>query len=108
MSEERGPKRHEKLAYAKVIARAWNDEAFKKQLLADPRAVLAAEGIFPSSGVTIKVVENTPTVMHLVLPIKPSEQEVSVRTLEKMSGTSGPLGYCGFCVHLCDVAGSIR
>ncbi len=36
--------------WAKVVARAWADEEFKRDLLADPRATLKAEGIeFPEN-----------------------------------------------------------
>jgi hypothetical protein len=54
---------------ARLIARAWQDEAFKQQLLADPRAAIAAEtgGSIPS-GMEIRVVEETATVRYLVLP----------------------------------------
>ncbi len=47
--EEQGKK------YAKLIAKAWSDEAFKERLLTDSRAVLEAEGISVPPGVDIKV-----------------------------------------------------
>ena len=43
--------------YAKVIARAWVDEEFKKKLLAEPATVLAENGVEIPEGVTVKVVE---------------------------------------------------
>src|SRR5262245_12141647 len=54
---------------ARLIARAWQDEAFKQQLLADPRAAIAAEtgGMVPP-GMEIRVVEETASVRYLVLP----------------------------------------
>ena len=45
-------------AYAKVVARAWSDEAFKTQLLNEPAAALAAAGVEVPDGMTVKVVEN--------------------------------------------------
>ena len=54
---------------ARLIARAWQDEAFKQQLLHDPRAAITAEtgGSVPE-GIEVRVVEETATVRYLVLP----------------------------------------
>jgi hypothetical protein len=52
----------------KVVAKALQDEAFKERLIADPAATFAAEGIELPDGVDVKVVEDTDTVRHLVLP----------------------------------------
>ncbi|MEA1648112.1 NHLP leader peptide family RiPP precursor [Nitrospirillum sp. BR 11164] len=57
----------------KIIAKAWVDDAFKARLLADPAAVLTAEGIALPAGVTFKVVEDVAGVQTLVLPAKPTE-----------------------------------
>ncbi len=54
---------------ARVIAKAWADEGYKKRLAADPMAVLAEEGIDVPQGVTVKVVEETEEVRFLVLPM---------------------------------------
>jgi hypothetical protein len=69
-------------AYAKVVARAWRDPTFKAQLLADPNAVLAAAGAVVPPGVTLKVVENTDKLVHLVLPLRPADTELSEEPLE--------------------------
>ncbi|TWB15511.1 putative ribosomally synthesized peptide [Nitrospirillum amazonense] len=55
----------------KIIAKAWTDAAFKARLLADPAAVLKAEGIDVPSGVRLSIVENTASSYTLVLPPKP-------------------------------------
>ena len=57
--------------YAQVIARAWSDESFKKELLADPRAVLAAHGITVPEGVNLQVLEEKENMRYLVLPAVP-------------------------------------
>jgi hypothetical protein len=57
--------------YAKLIARAWSDESFKKELLADPRTVLAAHGITVPEGVNIQVLEEKENVRYLILPAVP-------------------------------------
>ena len=67
---------------AKVIARVWSDEAFKERLIADPKAVLAAEGISVPSGVDIKVVEQTDKQQYFVIPPRPdsiSVEDVEIR-----------------------------
>lgn len=56
-----------------LIAKCWADEAFKNRLLADPIATLKAEGAQLPPGVSIKVVEDTPAVRHLVIPRRPGE-----------------------------------
>ena len=52
---------------AKVVARAWLDEAFRKRLLADARAAVADLGYQLSHDAELAVVENTADVHHLVV-----------------------------------------
>lgn len=59
--------------WAKVVAKAWADEAYKKKLISDPVAVLKAEGIETPQGAQLKVVEDTATLRHLVLPAMPAD-----------------------------------
>ena len=72
-------------AHGKIIARAWRDPAFKAKLMADPHGVLEEAGLQVRDGVTVKVVENTDTHHHLVLPPKPSG-ELSDAELDKVAG----------------------
>jgi hypothetical protein len=69
------------------VARAWSDEAFKARLLAEPGPVLAEQGIAVLSGVVVQVHENTPTVLHMALPPKPTE-DLSDEQLDALSGGS--------------------
>ncbi|MDG3439615.1 NHLP leader peptide family RiPP precursor [Nitrospirillum amazonense] len=57
----------------RIIAKAWTDEGFKARLLADPAAVLKAEGVEVPAGVTLNVVENSGTAYTLVLPARPTD-----------------------------------
>ena len=66
-----------------LIAKCWADEAFKRKLLADPAAMLTAEGIESPAGVSIRAVEDTDTVFHLVIPAKPTD--LSDEDLEKVA-----------------------
>ena len=72
-------------SYGNIIAKAWSDPAFKAELLADPHKVLTAAGMALKPGVTIKVVENTDTLHHLVLPPKPTG-ELNDADLDKVAG----------------------
>ena len=76
--EEQGKKMNQ------IIAKCWADEAFKKKLLADPAATLKAEGAEVPAGLTVKAVENTDQVFHLVIPAKPTD--LSDEDLDKVAG----------------------
>ncbi|MEA1672136.1 NHLP leader peptide family RiPP precursor [Nitrospirillum sp. BR 11163] len=79
---------------SRIIAKAWADDAFKARLLADPIAVLRAEGVEVPAGITFKVVEDSATVQTLVLPPKPAD--LSDEDLDKVAGGAGV--WCMFCV----------
>jgi hypothetical protein len=81
------------VAYGKLVAKAWSDSAFKARLLRDPHAALTEAGVPVASGVTIKVVEDTESTRHLVLPPPPPEGELSDEALDKVAG-GGPSS-CG-------------
>ena len=56
-------------ATREIIAKAVKDEAFREQLLKNPKGAIHKEfGIDFPEGVTIRVHENSPTVINLVLP----------------------------------------
>ncbi|MCC7424588.1 MAG: NHLP leader peptide family RiPP precursor [Planctomycetaceae bacterium] len=72
-----------------LVADCWDDPALKKRLLTDTAAVLKERGINVPAGTTIKVVEDTSSTTHLVLPEKPAEGELSESELENVAG-----GHC--------------
>jgi hypothetical protein len=53
---------------ADVFARTMTDPEFKAQFIADPAAVLSAAGVEVPEGLTIKVLENSSTTVHVILP----------------------------------------
>ena len=53
---------------SRVIGQAMSDPAFRKRLLADPAGTLRRAGVAAPDGVTIEVVEDTATKLHLILP----------------------------------------
>ena len=90
-------------AVGKVIAKAWADEGFKARLLADPAAVLAAEGLQTPAGVTLKVLENTAGVFNLVLPVRPAE--LSDSDLDQVAGGFST-NHCNTTPSSCSSCGS--
>lgn len=70
-----------------VIVKAWKDEAFKQRLLADPAAVLDGEGVEIPGGLDVRVVEDTDSRIHLVIPAAPSvPDELNDEQLEGVAG----------------------
>ena len=74
------------LKWGLLVADAWADEALKKRLLADTATVLKERGIALPQGVTVKVIEDTPEVVHVVIPAKPSTAELSEEELTAVAG----------------------
>ena len=70
---------------ADVFARTMTDPEFKAQFIADPASVLTAAGVEVPEGLTIKVVENSSTTFHVVLP---DPEAVSDELLAAASGGS--------------------
>lgn len=73
----------------KVMAQAWADAGFKARLLADPKpAITEATGLTPPDSMTIRVFENTPQQVHLVLPANPksASAELSDEDLDQVAG----------------------
>ena len=59
--------------FGRLVAKAWSDPAFKKRLVAEPKAILHEYGIEVPAGADVKVVENTEKVVYLNLPIQPQD-----------------------------------
>lgn len=72
-----------------LVADTWDDEQLKQRLIDDPVAVLRERGIHIPQGLTIKIVEDTDHVEHLVLPSEPLEDELSYQHLEAVAGGRG-------------------
>ena len=71
-----------------VIAKAWNDDAFKQKLIDHPKQTLTDEGIELPNDKTITVLADTDQVSHLVIPNKPDE--LNDEALNEAAG-----GVCG-------------
>lgn len=72
-----------------IISIAMHDRAFREELLRDPKETLERElGISFPEEVQIEMHEDTPTTIHLVLPMRPrtgSLMEVSFAELQASS-----------------------
>jgi hypothetical protein len=94
--------------WGQVVGRAWADEDFKRRLLADPTGVLKEYDLPPPIGRRIEVLEetdrvpeDTDSVMHLVLPARPSDAELSEDELCSVGGAvAADRCGCGGC-HGC-------
>lgn len=82
-------------AYAKVVAKAWSDEGFKRRLLANPTTVLKEHGIETPAGVEFRVVEDTKQLAHFVLPPAPAPGEVGTVDLEERLAAACLLSFSG-------------
>lgn len=72
--------------YPDVVLKAAQDQDFRDQLLKDPKATLQAHlGIQFPEGFHVKVVENTPDELTLVIPPKLSD-ELPDEDLEGIAG----------------------
>ncbi len=80
-------------AYAKVVAKAWADEGFKRRLLAEPTQVLKEHGIETPAGMQVRVVENTEQLAHFVLPPAPAPGEMGTVDLEERLAAAA-YSYC--------------
>ena len=62
--------------FGEIIAKAWADEKFKERLVQSPAEVLAEHGIVLPEGAQIKILQDTDTEKHFVLPSKPTAENM--------------------------------
>ena len=55
-------------AYGRLVVSTWTDSDLKSRFLADPASVLAERGIAVPSGLTIKAVEESSSILYLTIP----------------------------------------
>jgi len=87
----------------KILARVLKDEDFKKALIENPGEILYKEyDIKLPEGLTLKILEDTPDIKHVVLPcIKPPElEELSEEVIDKIAAggdanNTGPVSLAG-------------
>src|SRR5688572_33053976 len=72
--------------YGQIIAKAWSDPLFKQRLMENPKSVAAEYGIPVPGGLELRIIENTPGVINIVLPSKPEGDLLSDEQLEAVAG----------------------
>ena len=83
---------------ALLISKAMADEAFKSELISNPKAVIAREiGKELPEGVEIEVLEPTPKKLYLVLPLKVESEEIPIDELsdKELDAVAGGLDISG-------------
>lgn len=84
-------KKQNEIKFGEVIAKCWEDEAYKKRFLEDPEVVLGEAGFVLEEGVTYKVIEQPKMVEYLVLPYEEAKEAVQFlakRILNKAEKTT--------------------
>ncbi len=83
-----------------LIAKAMEDESFRKELLENPKSVMESEmakldteAKLPDE-VDIKVIEQPENAIYIVLPTQPNS-ELSDNELDQVSGGQCSLQFCG-------------
>jgi len=75
------------------VAKRGKDKAFRQRLLADPAETLREEGVEAQEGLTVRVVQDTVQVRHLVIPAAPGRPEDAGSTTT--GSTPSTLFVCG-------------
>jgi hypothetical protein len=71
-----------------ILARAGTDAALRSKLVAGGASALRALGVNVPEGVTVRFVEDSVTVRHLVIPA-PEGAELTEADLDKVAGGAG-------------------
>ena len=71
-------KKQNAMIYGEIIAKCWEDEAYKNRFIEDPESVLTEAGFVVDEGVTYKVIQQPKTVKYLVLPHEGTKEAVQV------------------------------
>jgi hypothetical protein len=83
---------------AQIMAKAMKEETFRQELLSNPKAAIERElGITVPQGVTITVHQDTPTSVHLALPVRaPREGGEELSNAELEQATGGVMSFGGY------------
>ncbi|ACC81665.1 NHLP leader peptide family RiPP precursor [Nostoc punctiforme] len=87
MSEQQAQTRKD--IESRIIAKAWKNEAFKQELLTNPKPIIEQEfGVELPAELNVSVYEENSTSLYFVLPILPQIEgrELSEEELESVAG----------------------
>ena len=85
---------------SEIVSRAWGDSDFKARLISDPAAVFTEAGISVKEGTELRMVEDTESVRHFVLPAQPDGEELADAVLESASSGATTPGVLGIFSHM--------
>jgi hypothetical protein len=89
MNEKAQPRSRQEIE-AQIIAKVWRDEAYKQELLNNPKAVIERELGRPlnNPNANLQILEENVNQFYFVLPMKPnlSEVELNEEQLESVAG----------------------
>jgi len=91
--------------YSKIIAKAVKDEDFKKRLEKNPEETIKKDfGLEIPAGMKIKVIEDTETVRHLLIPriAQADLTELTETDIETVAAAGAP--HTGQATMMCDTA----
>ncbi|UKO95905.1 NHLP leader peptide family RiPP precursor [Nostoc sp. UHCC 0870] len=77
---------------AKIIARAWKSEAYKQELLKNPKAVISREfDVELPAEVNVQILEETSTSLYFVLPMRPDFSAADLKDIsdEELAQVAG-------------------
>ena len=86
--------------YAKIVAKAWVDEDYKKNLLNNTETVLKDEGIEIPAGLKIKIIEEPENTKIFTLPQKPCNFD-KIEELENRIAANDCYACGSACTCLC-------
>jgi hypothetical protein len=88
-----------------LVVKAWKDESFKRELINNPKAVVAREsGKDHPADIEIRVLEETPNTRYIVIPNAPSSmqiQELSEEALDAVAGGAAQANFVDFSFVAC-------
>lgn len=93
-----------------MIERAWQNESLRREMLSNPREVIARElGITIPPGVNIEVHEESANTLHFVLPAKPDSvsDDLSDEELQMVAAGSNSCPDFGSSAQACGVGGKL-
>jgi hypothetical protein len=81
--------------WAKLVAKAWDDDQLRERLVSDPKSVMEENGLPVPPDVDVRIVQNTESVIYLPLAKKPLA-DLSEEDLNMAVARSRPIGgHCG-------------
>jgi hypothetical protein len=82
---------------SKLVHKAWEDEAFKKELLANPRAAFEKEtGVKIPANVEVQALEESAEKLYIVIPMQPGASRKHRLTDEELDAVAGGVSWgCG-------------